>query len=183
MIYLGLITLTLFIFISNPIIKLITASLYLIISRLSHMRVKIVPNIVLFLSILIINILYPFGEVLYEIGPITITKDSLLVGISRASLLMGLIYLSRNMSLEKLSIPGEIGLIIKDVFYYFNKFTSGQRVGFRTFIQDIDHKLLTIDDDLPTDKKSSIIKVIWIIPIIFLLTTILFFVDINMNSF
>lgn len=183
MIYLGFITLTLFLFVTNPLLKLTAACLYLMISRLSQMRVKILPNIILFISILLINVLYPYGEVLYEIGLITITKDALLTGINRASLLMGLIYLSRNISLEKLSLPGEIGIIIKDVFYYFNRFTSGRRVGFKTFIEDIDYKLLHIDDDYSYSDIKHINKGTKIIPILFILTLIIFFVDISMNNF
>lgn len=183
MIYLGFTTLTLFLFISHPLLKLMAACLYLLISRLSHLRVKILPNIILFTSILLINVLYPFGEVIYEIGFIVITKDALLTGINRASLLMGLIYLSRNISLEKLVLPGDIGIIIKDVFYYFNRFTSGRRVRFKTFIEDIDYKLQHIDEEFSPSEQKHVTKVNWIIPVMFILTLILFFVDISMNSF
>lgn len=183
MIYLGLSTLVIFIFITNPLLKLLCATLFLLVSRVSKLQVKLLPNILLFGSILFINILYPYGEVLYTIGVFTLTKDALLTGVDRAALLIGLIYLSRNITLVKFSLPGPIGSMVKDVFYYFNRFTSGKRVGFKTFTRDLDDKLINIDSDEGIRSETVNVTSSKSIPIMFIITLIIFIVDIKRNSF
>ncbi|MBN2619147.1 MAG: hypothetical protein JXR64_12610 [Spirochaetales bacterium] len=146
------------------------------------MRIKIIPNIILLFSVIIINLLYPFGRVLFYLGPLRITLESLLSGIQKGSLLIGLMYLSKNISISSIKIPGEVGLLIKDTFYYFNQFTQGDKVKFKTFITDIDNKLLALSNTKPVESEI-IRKNRNNTLIIFSTTLILFILDLNPFNF
>lgn len=149
------ITIILFLLISNPFIKLILAILYIGISFLSGSRIKILPNVILFSSIVFISILSPRGLIILSLGPITITQAALYSGISKSSMLIGLLYLSRDISISNLKFHGGLGLIIRDTFHYFNQLTSGDRVRFSTMITDIDRKLLDLKPYSINKNKSN----------------------------
>lgn len=140
----GYISIILFIFINNPFLKLLLAVFYILFSALRGMKIKILPNLTIFLSIIIINILVPQGLILYRLGPIIITRESLFSGIEKSSLLIGLLYLSRNISLINIKLPGRAGIIIRDTFHYFNQLTEGERISPKNLISQIDKKLMAL---------------------------------------
>ncbi len=140
----GLLPILLFLLITNPLLKLLMAVIYIIYSIFSGFRVKLLPNIILLFSIILINLLSPQGLILFKIGPQAITKGALLSGINRASILIGLLYISKNISLKSVKFRGVAGEIISDTFFYFNQLTSGNRVVFKNFMDQIDTKLMEL---------------------------------------
>lgn len=133
-----------FLFISNPYIKLITAILYILVTYLSGFRVKLLPNILLFISILIVSLFSPVGLVITNIGPITITLGAFEEGLNNSALLIGLLYLSKHISMSNIKFKGTTGILIRDTFHYFNQLTSGDKIKFKGFIEQIDNKLLNL---------------------------------------
>lgn len=140
--YLILISILLFLLINNPIIKLTLALLYIVISIINGQKVKILPNVLLFISIVIISFLTPYGKILLQWGPIVITKEAILSGTGKASLLIGMIYISRTLTLENIRLKGSLGGVIEDTFLYFNQLTKGNRITIKNFMKEIDGRLL-----------------------------------------
>ncbi len=153
------------------------AILYLLLSFLSGSKVKILPNVVLFNSIMLITILSPEGLILTTIGPLVITKGAIYSGIGRSSLLIGLLYLSKNISMSNIKFSGKLGLIIRDTFHYFNQLTSGDRVKFSNFLIQIDEKLLNLKPYSLGENNSTIIPKLNFSYITFIITLILFLLD------
>lgn len=152
----GYLSIALFLFIEHPFLKLFLAIFYIVFSLLSGMKVKIMPNLILFSSLILINLLVPQGEVLFELSYIIITKDALFNGIEKSSLLIGLLYLSKNISFSNIKIPGRPGIIIRDAFYYFNQLSSGDRIKPVKILEQIDQKLVELkppEESLQNDNK------------------------------
>jgi len=178
----GYISLVLFILIENPFIKLGLAIFYILLSLINGMRIKILPNLILFVSITIINLFVPQGQILLKWHSITITRDALFSGIEKSSLLIGLMYLSKNITFSSIKIPGRAGYVIRDTFHYFNQLSSGERITKGDIIKQIDKKLLNLTSikDGETINSSNNKKLLYII---LLLTLIAFTLDKFLLSF
>lgn len=177
----GFFTIVIFLLINNPLIRLFMACIFILISFLSGSKVKLKPNLILFISITIITILSPEGLVLFSIGSLKITKGALLTGIDRSSLLIGLLYLSKNISMSNIKFSGKIGIIIRDTFHYFNQLTSGEQVKFKNLIPQLDNKLLSLtpynlkDYSVEnTKKRNSNYIILFLTLILFLLDKLLY---------
>ena len=141
----SILSITLFLFIQNPLLKLGITFLYILGFKLFGQKVRLIPNIFLIISIIVINVLSPEGRVLYTFGQFNLTVEALLGGIDKSALLVGLIYLSKILTKEPITIPGYFGELLSKTFFYFNQLTSGDKVNIKTFIRDIDKKLYELD--------------------------------------
>lgn len=128
-----------------------------------------------------ISLFTPQGLILTTWGPIILTKGAIYSGISRSSMLIGLLYLSKNISLSQIKFSGTLGIIIRDTFHYFNQLTSGEKIKFSNMIVEIDNKLLNLkpysseDLDLTKEHKKDFNLTIFIITLfLFLLDKILY---------
>ncbi len=87
----------------------------------------------------------------------------MLSGIDKASLLIGLLYLSKNTSSINIKIPGELGLIIKNTFLYFSQLTNNNQINLKNkseiFLR-LDNMLLDLkpDIDSTSNVKNLIVK-------------------------
>lgn len=176
---LSIITMLLFIFINNPLIKTILALFYITVSLINGSKVKILPVLLMFLTIITINIMTPGGLVIFELGSFSITKGALFRGLGRSSLLIGILYLSRNISLTTIRIPGSFGFLIRDTFHYFSQLSSGERIRAKYLIEDLDKKLLNLKSFSPeasqtsdTEKRKHVI-----LPLCAVMTIIMFTID------
>ena len=73
------------------------------------------------LGIVFFNLLIPYGELLFNIGPLAITKGALEGGIRRAVTLEGLFMLSRCSVRKDITIPGFFGEIVGESFRIFSQ--------------------------------------------------------------
>ena len=58
-------------------------------------RVRVLPSIFILICVTFFSLLSPAGEVLLTIGRFKITLDSLLLGLRRSGILVGMVFLSR----------------------------------------------------------------------------------------
>lgn len=89
-------------------------------------KFRIVPNLMLISGIIFAYIIRPVGKVLVMIGAFPVTDGALIAGLTRALMLIGLIYISRLSVSSKLNFKGTAGNLIGRVFYYFEALTEGQ---------------------------------------------------------
>ena len=105
-------------------------------------------TILVFLSIVIFNLIIPYGRVLFTIGFFRVTQGALSIGIQRAATFEGLIMLSRISIRGDLKIPGSFGGIIAESFRYFNLIiNSKNRITVKNLAKDIDELLIDLSEN------------------------------------
>ena len=104
-------------------------------------------TILIILGIIAVNLIIPYGRVLFSIGMFRITGGALKSGIERAVTLEGLIMLSRLAVRQDLKLPGSFGELLSESFRFFALITdSGKRVTGKNFIGDIDNLMLDLSN-------------------------------------
>ena len=80
------------------------------------------------LGIVLFNLLVPYGEVIYSIGPLKITSGALQGGVRRAVTLEGLFMLSRCCVRRDLRLPGIFGKIVGESFRIFSRLAEEKKL-------------------------------------------------------
>lgn len=101
---------------------------YMLLAAACGRRVLILPNLVAVAGIVAANLASPFGRVLVSLGPLPITGGALEDGLYKASVLIGLIYLSRLAVRDDLVLPGRFGALIARSFFFFGLITEGRHL-------------------------------------------------------
>ena len=120
----GLLMVPSFLFDQSLILRYAQTLLFIALAALVGRRILVWPNVVMILGIVAANLVSPLGRVLVRIGPVPITLGALKDGLMKASLLIGLIYLSRFSVRDDLVLPGRFGSLIAKVFRYFGLITD-----------------------------------------------------------
>lgn len=84
-------------------------------------RVSLVATMLASASIVVFNLLVPYGLELGRIGNFSITAGALKAGLERAVTVEGLILLSRATIRSDLRLPGAFGALIGESFRYFDR--------------------------------------------------------------
>jgi hypothetical protein len=141
----GLLVLPSFLLHSDPFIKLIQAGFFAVLLVASRKRVRVLVSAGIFASIIAVHLFKPYGSVLFSIGRITITEGALKLGITKASTLVGLIFLSRFFIRTTVQFPGKIGSLLGRTFYYFEKITElWKEIGRKPLFARLDELLFAL---------------------------------------
>ncbi|MBB6479662.1 hypothetical protein [Spirochaeta isovalerica] len=135
-----------FLFQSDPLFRWIQVFLFISASIISGKKFRLLPNLLMSAGIIFANLITPNGKVLLSISGLSVTQGALINGISRAGLLIGMIYLSRFSVRKNLQIPGRTGSLLSLVFFYFDRIIEGERVTRGNFIEKIDEKLMAVQN-------------------------------------
>jgi hypothetical protein len=114
----------------NLIVKAAQTGVFLILALLSVSVAKrrlIVGSIVFMISTIAVNLFSPVGRVMLRIGPVRITRGALILGLSKATTLVCLLYLSRLCVRPSVRLPGTLGRYVSETFAYLSKLLSGGR--------------------------------------------------------
>jgi len=122
--FLGLLFIPAYLLQDSIIIRVFQFILLIIIYLLNGGKFKILPNIMLFSGIIFAYILIPAGKVIFLVGKFPVTQGSINSGLTRALMLIGLIYISRLTVSSKLKLKGQMGNMFGRVFYYFEAITE-----------------------------------------------------------
>ncbi len=120
----GLLIVPSFLFDPSLILRYGQTLLFIALAALVGRRILVWPNVIMILGIVAANLVSPLGRVLVRIGPLPITLGALKDGLMKASLLIGLIYLSRFSVRDDLVLPGRFGSLVAKVFRYFGLITE-----------------------------------------------------------
>lgn len=120
----GLLILPAFLLQDFIVVKGIIAILFIFLSIYAGKSFRLLPNLILLLSIVIINFFQPHGKVLLTFFRFPITLGALEKGIERAFTLIGMIYISRFSVKKGLVLPGRLGSLLGQVFYNFEGITE-----------------------------------------------------------
>ncbi len=124
-------------------------ALYVIGLAITHGRkFRLLPNVLLLLSVSSAHLLQPNGLLLYSLGNFPITLGALVLGMRKALTLIALLYLSHYMVTGKPEFPGKLGKLISLQFYYFEQITRKWKsiTPKRPFIGAIDTLMLSLTE-------------------------------------
>jgi len=119
-------------------------------------RFRIVPNMLVLLSVTLANLLQANGLVLVTVWGFSVTAGALAIGVKKALTLIGLIYVSQFMVSGRPSLPGAIGSLISLQLYYFERITEiWKRPGRGGLIAALDRLLFALDDIASLDSDAQ----------------------------
>ena len=99
-------------------------------------------------TIIVFNLIIPYGKVLFTVGIFKITEGALMTGIQRAATLEGLIMLSRLTVRRDLKLPGSFGELIGESFRLFALITESKpRITVKNLMADIDRLMLDLSEN------------------------------------
>jgi hypothetical protein len=105
----------------------------------SGRRRLVVGSIVFMATTIVVNLFSPAGRVLMRIGPFPVTRDAMEIGISKATTLVSLLYLSRIFVRPSVQLPGVVGRTISLTFGYLNRLLAGrQPLAGRNWVRRLD---------------------------------------------
>lgn len=119
--------------------------LFFIFASIKRKKIKILPSLIITITVTFFALLSPYGKVILTIGSFKITLESLLLGLRRSGILVGMVFLSQILISPKLSLPGKAGKFLKQVFYWLEKLTE-VRIKFKPnqIIENLDTRLCEI---------------------------------------
>lgn len=144
-----------FLLIKQVLLKAILTISFAILALLSGKRLRWGYFLILLVSVCCFQLLFPWGKVIFELGPIVVTIGALESGLIRGLTLAGMVFLSVAAVRPELKFPGALGGLLGRTFYYFDSLFEGRRrLTRKNFFASLD-KLLKERFDL--DKKHAII--------------------------
>ena len=154
----GLLMIPPFILQPDPVFKALHVMLFVLYGVLLGKRIRLVPGIVLMLSVTAASALNPLGEVVLTIGGFPVTAGAVRQGFLRGMNLIGMVYLSRCTISPRLRMPGEAGRLFYRVFYYFEEISSIrlEKSRVKGLMPAVREKLLYLDDRLLKWEKGEI---------------------------
>ncbi|MDY7029027.1 MAG: hypothetical protein SVR04_12075, partial [Spirochaetota bacterium] len=146
----GLVMIPPFILQPDMVLKAVQTALFLLYGVLLGKRVKVLPGIIIIVSVTAAAVLSPLGEVLLYAGGFPVTEGALFQGLTRGLNLVGMVYLSRCTISSRLKIPGKAGRLFYRVFFYFEELSSVRLEKSRSggLMQAVREKLLHLDQRL-----------------------------------
>lgn len=119
--------------------------IFFVVSCLKCRRVRILPSVLIILSVTFFSMLSPAGEVLLTIGSFRITQEALFLGLRRSGILVGMVFLSRIIVNTNIKLKGRLGNKLTEVFYWLNLLTE-KKLNLRRghIIEAIDERLCEI---------------------------------------
>jgi len=118
-------------------------SVFSVLALLAGKRLNFGYFLILVLSVTFFHILSPWGRVLLEIGPLTITAGALEGGLTRSFTLVGMVFLSVAAVRPELELPGRLGGLLGRTFYYFDLIIEGKsRLSRKNFLVSLDNLLM-----------------------------------------
>jgi hypothetical protein len=112
------------------IVKTAQTVVFLILALLSVSVAKrrlFIGSIVFMTTTIVVNLFSPVGRVMLRIGPLAITRGALVVGLSKATTLGCLLYLSRFCIRPSVRLPGTFGRYVSETFAYLSKLLARRR--------------------------------------------------------
>lgn len=140
------------------VLQFLIAIYVIILASNKGRKFRLLPNIILLISISIAHIFTPSGLVLFSIASYPITLGSITIGAKKALLLISFIYASHYMMSTRQQIPGKLGHIISLQFYYFDQLTTrwNKLEKKRPLIQAIDQLLQGIEKEIDENPLKSV---------------------------
>ena len=134
-----------FLFQPNLLVRVGQVLLFAQLATANGKRIKWIYFVVMVSSITVFNLFTPFGEILFTVGPLSITRGALQSGLEKGFTIVGLVFVSLASIRPDLRLPGRLGGMIGRVFYYFERVIEGKkRIRPRRLIESLDEILFEL---------------------------------------
>lgn len=139
----GLLLMPPFLLTGHLLFKAVLTLCFAVTAVLSGKKIRWLYFLYLGSSVTFFHLLTPFGRVLAEIGPLSVTAGALSGGISRSLTLIGMVFLSVSAVRPELQMPGRFGRMTALTFRYFDVIIEGRkRLTGRNFLSSLDQLLM-----------------------------------------
>jgi uncharacterized membrane protein len=102
-------------------------------------RIGVIPVLTMSASIILFNLFVPFGKVLASPVGIPITEGALLLGIKKALVIEGMVFISRWMLRPGIQLPGRAGTLVAQAFGILRNLSAGKkRIEPKRLVESID---------------------------------------------
>ena len=116
-----------FLFLRNVLVEWICVFVFFIAASIKRKHVvSILPSMFVTITLVALALFTPSGKVLYTFGNFRVTAGSLLNGLQRSGLLVGMVFLSQCAISPQLQLPGKFGSLVQDVLQYAEKLTQSK---------------------------------------------------------
>lgn len=115
----GLTMLPAILFQGSLLFLLIQAGCVILFAVRAGRRFRLLPNLIILISVVIANSIQVNGRVLFSIGSFDLTLGALELGLMKAVKLIAMVYLSQFMVAGKPLLPGRFGALVSMQFVYF----------------------------------------------------------------
>lgn len=109
-------------------------------------RVKVLPSLLITVSVTFFCLISPFGRVLFRIGSWALTEGALSEGLKKSSTLVGMVFFSQCILSAHFTLPGKMGHFFSEVFSFFGKLhtQSGFLLQSKHISQNLDTMLCSV---------------------------------------
>ena len=146
-----------FLLIGDLVLRAIILALFGLLAVLAGKKIRWGYFALLLISITFFHLLAPWGRVILEIGPLTITAGALRSGLVRGFGLVGMVFLSVAAVRPEMELPGRLGGLLGRTFYHFDVLLEEKANLRRTdFFASLDELLLDRFDPRKPDFGLSV---------------------------
>jgi len=117
----GLLSVPPFLLQNHLVLQALQAGLFIAAALLAGKRVRLLPPVIILVSVSILNLVSPIGRVLTSLWRFSVTSGALYLGLHKSLTLIGLIFLSRATVRPDLTLPGRFGAVVSRSFYFFDR--------------------------------------------------------------
>ncbi len=143
-----------FLFQPNLLVRIGQVLLFAYLATMNGKRIRWLYFAIMVSSITVFNLFTPFGQILFTVGPLSVTLGALRSGLEKGFTVVGLVFVSLASIRPDLRLPGRLGGLIGRVFYYFERVIEGKkRIRPRRLIESLDEVLFELY--APGEKRAG----------------------------
>jgi len=124
---LGLILIITLLFVDNLLARCVIVLLSVILVLSDSSKIKPLPAILMSVSIVLFNLFVPFGKILAEPFGLPITEGAIFLGIKKTLIIEGMVFISKWMLKDGLTLPGKIGTLVSQAFDILGSLSANRK--------------------------------------------------------
>ena len=115
---------------------------------LSGKKINLLFTVSVMFTIVFFNLLVPYGQILFSLGPLAVTSGALQAGINRALMFQGLFMLSKCCVRPDLIFPGAFGSLAGESLRIFGRLTEEKKaIGKKNWVAYVDSLLISYTEN------------------------------------
>ena len=95
-------------------------ALFIALNLLKKGGIRILPPLIICISVVFFNLFTPEGLVLFSLGKFKVTLGAVQNGLHKSGVLLAMVFVSQYAVSRDLNLPGKAGGFLSRVFYYFD---------------------------------------------------------------
>jgi len=136
-------------FTKNLIVVYSLMVVFAVIVFLKKKRIRILPSLIIILSVTVLSLLTPYGKILCTLGKWNITWGAMEAGLLRSGKLCAMVFMSQSAVDKNMKLPGKFGAFMERVFGTVAQLT-GEKIQVKekknvsALVSVVDKKLLEV---------------------------------------